>query len=134
MYVKQKYNQDTGSWSQSVPVSFSWSWSQLVTSVGVRVSGRQWALGPQWPTVKQPSQDAKEVLLWSEELGSICSSLSPSPTHLSHTRNINPFKNKVWGVYFYKDVCSFVHWSSSLWYDYGCEYTTQIRRVYTKLC
>ena len=26
-------------------------------------------LGSQWPTVEQPSQNAKEVLLWSEELG-----------------------------------------------------------------
>ena len=39
--------------------------------------------------------------------------LSPSPAHLSHTRNINPFENKVWEIYFYKEVCLFVHWSSS---------------------
>ena len=44
------------------------------------------------PRLSNPSQDEKEVLLWSEELGSICSSLSPSPTHLSHTTNINPFR------------------------------------------
>ena len=71
-----------------------------------------WALSD--PQLSNPSQDEKEVLLWSEELGSICNSLSPSPTHLSHTTNINPFENKVWEIYFYKEVCSFVHWSSSL--------------------
>ena len=36
-------------------------------------------------------------------------SLHPS---LTHHRNINPFQNKVWEIYFYKEVCSFVHWSS----------------------
>ena len=66
------------------------------------------------PRLSNPSQDEQEVLLWSEELWSICSSLYPSPTHLSHATNINPFENKVWEIYFYKDVCSFVHWSSSL--------------------
>ena len=44
----------------------------------------------------------------------MCSSLSPFPTHLSHITNINPFKNKVWEAYFYKEVCLFVHWSWSL--------------------
>ena len=68
-----------------------------------------WALSD--PRLSNPSQDEKEVLLWSEELRSICSSLSPSPTHLSHTTNINPFKNKVWDIYFYKVVWLFVHWS-----------------------
>ena len=45
----------------------------------------------QWHTVEQPSQDEKKVLLWSEELWSICGSLSPFPTHLSHITNINAF-------------------------------------------
>ena len=74
----------------------------------MRASSRLRALGPQWSTVEQPSQDEKEALLWSEELGSICSSLSPSPTHLLHATNINPFENKVWEIYFYKEVCSFI--------------------------
>ena len=33
---------------------------------------------------------------------------------ISHTTSINPFENKVWEIYFYKEVCSFVHWSLSL--------------------
>ena len=41
-------------------------------------------------------------------------SLSPSQGHLSHTTNITPFENKVLEIYFYKELCSFVHWSSSL--------------------
>ena len=36
-------------------------------------------------------------------------SLHPS---LTHHRNINPFENKVWEIYLYKEVCSFLHWSS----------------------
>ena len=39
----------------------------------------------------------------------VCPCLHPS---LRHHRNINPFENKVWEIYFYKEVCSFVHWSS----------------------
>ena len=35
-------------------------------------------------------------------------SLQPS---LIHYRNINPFKDKMWEIYFYKELCSFVHWS-----------------------
>ena len=80
-----------------------------------------WALSD--PRLSNSSQDEKEVLLWSEELGSISSSLSPSPTHLSHTTNIHPFENKVWEIYFYEEVCSFVHWSRRcvwLCYAYIC--------------
>ena len=44
------------------------------------------------------------------------SSLSPSPTHLSHMKH-HPFENKVWEIYFYKEVYSFVYWSRSLTVD-----------------
>ena len=87
------------------------SWGQ---DTEVRASGRQRALGPQWPTVEQLCQDEKEVLLWSEELGVSIAVRSQSLPHLSHTTSINPFENKVWEIYFYKEVCSFVHWTSSL--------------------
>ena len=70
---------------------------------------RRWPLSD--PRFSNLSQDEEEVLLWSEELGWICSCLFPSPTHLSHTTNINPFENKVWEIYLYKEVCLFVHWS-----------------------
>ena len=84
------------------------AWVSWTQDAELRAIGRLRALGSQWPTVEQPSQDEKEVLLWSEELGSICSSLSPYPAHHSHTANINPFENKVWEIYFYKEACSFV--------------------------
>ena len=80
--------------SVPVPVAVGVSWGQ---DASVRASGRQRALGPQWPIVEQPSQDAKDVLLWSEELWV---NMSPSPTYLSHTTNINPFENKVWEIIF----------------------------------
>ena len=66
------------------------------------------ACGPQWPTVEQPSQDEKEVLLGQY------SNLSPSPAHLLHTTNITLSRIKCERLYFYKEVYSFVHWSSSL--------------------
>ena len=46
------------------------------------------ALGPQWLTVEQPSQDEKEVLLGQY------SSLSLSPAYLSHIRNITLLRIK----------------------------------------
>ena len=111
MDVRQLYNQ---AWDSS-----SCSWSQMGNKMPAWESAcRLRALGPQWPTVKQPNQNTKKCCYGQKNLRSICSSLSLSPTHLSHTRNINPFENKVWGVYFYKEVCSFVHWSSSLLFDY----------------
>ena len=84
-------------------------------SVGTRCPRKSqlqtWALSD--PRLGSPARMRKKCCYGHEKnLGSICYSLSPSPTHLSHTTNINPFENKVWEVYFYKEVCSFVHWSS----------------------
>ena len=39
--------------------------------------------------------------------------VSPRLQLTSHTQLTSTLSNKVWEVYFYKDVCSFVHWSSS---------------------
>ena len=59
-----------------------------------------WALSD--PRLSDPSQDEKEVLLWSKKnMGSIC--------HLSHTRNITLSRIKCMRLYFYKEVYSFVH-------------------------
>ena len=33
-------------------------------------------------------------------------------SYITHHRNINPFENKVWEIYIFKEVCLFVHWSS----------------------
>ena len=95
-----------------------------------------WALSD--PRLSSPARMRKKCCYGQKNLGSICSSLSPSPTHLSHTTNINPFENKVWEIYLYKEVCSFVHWSLSLclimfriylYYVYVCGYTTRIVQV-----
>ena len=48
-------------------------------------------LRPLGPTVEQPSRMRKKCCYGQRNLGSICGSLSPSPTHLSHITNINPF-------------------------------------------
>ena len=66
------------------------------------------------PRLSNPAKMRKKCCYDQKNLGSICISLSPSPTHLSHTTYINRFENKVWEIYFHKEVCSFVHWSSSL--------------------
>ena len=63
------------------------------------------------PRLSSLARLRKKCCYGQKNFGSICSSLSPSPTHLSHINNINPFENKVWEVYFYKEVCSFIHWS-----------------------
>ena len=69
------------------------------------------------------SQDAKEVLSGFLKITqramvkrrswvsiAVCLCLHSS---LTHHRNINPFKNKVWEIHiFIKKVSSFVHWSS----------------------
>ena len=63
------------------------------------------------PQLSNPSQDEKEMLLWSRgELGSILQSMLVSNSSLTHNKH-HPFKNKVWEIYFYKEVCSFVCWS-----------------------
>ena len=74
------------------------------------------------PRLSNHSEDAEEVLSgfltitqramvkrWSWVYIAVCPCLLPS---LTHHRNIAPFENKVWEVYFYKEVCSFVIWSS----------------------
>ena len=103
MEVKQKYNQDTDGLSQ-LEIWCQRSENQLQTE----------GLGPQCPTVSSPARMRKKCCCGQKNLGSICSSLSPSPTYLSHNNKHHPFENKVWEVYFYKEVCSFVHWSSSV--------------------
>ena len=87
----------------SIPVVFGASWEQ---DAGVRISLQTETHG--WAT---PAKMRKKCCYGQKNFGSICSSLSPFPTHLSHTTNINPFENKVWEIYLYKKVCSFVHWS-----------------------
>ena len=64
------------------------SWGQ---DAELRASGRQRALGPQRPTVEQPSQDEEEVLLWSKELG-VNIAVYPCFQLISHTQPTSPFQ------------------------------------------
>ena len=86
----------------------------------VRVSWREdtdrglWALSD--PRLSNSSQDKKEVLLWSEKLGSKYSSLSLSPTHLSHTRNITLSRIKCERYIFIKKcIRSFIEVRHYVW-------------------
>ena len=101
-----------GAVTVSVPVAVGVGWGQ---DASVRISLQTEGLRPSViHKLSSPARMRKKCCYGQKNLGSICSSLSPSPTHLSHTTNINPLENKVWELYFYKEVCSFVHWSSSL--------------------
>ena len=90
---------------ETVPVAVGVSWGTRCQRENQLADWELVALRtPGWAA----QQNEEEVLLWSENLGSMSGSLSPSPTHLSHITNINPFANKVWEVYFSKEVCSFI--------------------------
>ena len=127
-----EYHLDLWTWLNSVQMctpTGSWCTSnnyitmchRRLGSVWVPVSVRdkmlEWepvpdrGFGPSRPTVEQPSRMRKKCCYGQRNLGSICGSFSPSPAHLSHITNINPFEDKVREVYFYKEVRSFVHWS-----------------------
>ena len=115
--IKQLYNQVPQmawvSWSPrqaefssscSHSSSSSRSWGQDAI---VRVSARQRAWALRTP-VEQPSRMRKKCCYNTEELGVNMWQSVSSSTHLSHITHINPFANKMWEVYFSKEVCSFV--------------------------
>ena len=129
--VKQKYNQDTDGLSQ-------FQFQLELESVGDKMPAweqlRDWGLAVLSDLrLSNPAKMRKKCCFGQKNFGSICSSLSPSPTHLSHTSIINPVENEVWELYFYKEVYSFVHWSRHycwlcfpiyLYHVYVCGYTT----------
>ena len=63
------------------------------------------------PQLSSPARMRKKCCYGQKNFGSICSSLSRSPNHLSHTWNITLLRIKCERYIFYKEVCSFVHWS-----------------------
>ena len=115
---RQLYNQvpQTAwvSWISSC--SSSWRWD-----AGVRTSSRQkaWALRTYgWAA----HQNAKEVLLWPEELGvNMWQSVSVSNSPLTHKKH-QPFRIKCERYIFYKEVCSFVNRSRHHVSAYICMY------------
>ena len=105
-----------------------WTSSNYITRCHRRlevVSSRQWvplAVGDRMPAEWEPAPDRglepsvtpswaaqpeceRSVAMVRGTWGSIWGSLSPSPTHLSHITDINPFENKVWEVYFFIKKC-----------------------------
>ena len=128
--VRQLYNQvpqtawvsSSCSWSSSS----SCSWSQLGDKMPAWESAcRLGACGPQWPTIEQTQPRwGRRAAMVRRTLGQYVAVCPPSPTHFSHATNITLSRIKCKRYIFYKEVCSFVHWSSSLLYGYGCEYTT----------
>ena len=109
MDVRQQYNQ--------VPEAVRVSWRQRENQLA------DWGLAAlSDPRLSNPSQDeAKEVVLWLEELGVNIAVCPVSCSSLKHKKH-HPFENKVWEIYFYKEVYSFVHWSSYIMFDYVSAY------------
>ena len=105
-------------WQMRTPTGSGWKSNKAITrchrwlgAVAVPVGDgcqrseiqlQAWALSD--PRLSSLARMRKKCCYGQKTMGSICSSLSPSPTHLSHTTNINPFESKVWEVYFYKEV------------------------------
>ena len=121
-----EYHLDLWTWLNSAqmrkPTGSRWVSNNYITrchrrlgSVAVRIAVPvgdkmpEWELAPdRGSTVEQPGRMRKKCFYGQKNFGSICSSLFPSSFHLSHTTNINPFANKVWEVYFIKELCSFI--------------------------
>ena len=80
-----------------------------------------WAISD--PRLSNPAKMRKKCCYGQRRTWGQYSSLSPSPTHLSHTTNITPSRIKWERLYFYKAVYSFVHWSSYIMFDYVSAYT-----------
>ena len=106
-----------------------WAWNNNITrhrwleSVGDKMPNWEpaadrglWALSDPW--LSNPAKMRKKCCYGQKNLGSIKQSVPVSSSSLTHNRNINPFENKVWEIYFYKEVCSFVHWSLYIMFDY----------------
>ena len=117
-----------------MPETVRASWSQLGTRCRSESQRQTEGFGPSvthcWAT---PAKMRKKCCYGQKNLGQyvvVCPCLQLT----SHGQEIHPFENKVWEIYFYKEVCSFVHWSSSLLltmfqqifvYVYVCGYTTR---------
>ena len=101
---------------------------------------RQRTCDPQWPTIEQPKPECgRSAAMVRRTLGQYVA-VCPRLQLTSHTQPTSTFRNpfanlsriKCERYIFYKEVCSFVHWSSSLlltmlprmYYVYVCGYTT----------
>ena len=96
-YNEPQIGNGTGAWMTSCPEMMGWEFGYFEKHVSwrqnaeLRASSRQRALGPQWPTVEQPSQDEKEMLLWSKEFW-VKITVCPRLQLISHTQQTSPFR------------------------------------------
>ena len=99
---------------QAVCSSFSCSWSQLGTRCRRESQWQTEGFGPSvthgWAAKPECERSAAMVRRTLGQYVAVCPRLQLT----SHTQPTSTLSNKVWGVYFYKEVCSFVHWRSSL--------------------
>ena len=132
MNVKQLYNQvPQTAWvgqfgSVRVPVAVGVSWEQ---DTSVRISLQTGLAALSDPRLAaQPGRERSAAMV-RRTLGQYVA-VCPRLQLTSHTQPTSTLSNKVWKVYFYKEVCSIVHcvrhyvWLSSAYmYMYGCDYT-----------
>ena len=91
------------------------------------------ACGPQWHTVEQPQPRwGRSAAMVEEELG-VNIAVCPGVQLISHTQPTSTLSRiKCEGLYFYKEVCSFIHWSSYIvgWLcsAYICMYIMSIQQ------
>ena len=91
------------------------TWVSWRLDASVRISLQTEGL---WPSVThswatKPRWERNAAMVKRRTWGQY-SSLSPSPAHLSHKTTITLSRIKCERLYFYEEVCSFVHWRSSL--------------------
>ena len=80
-----------------------------------------WALSDPWLSKPKPRRERNAAMVKRRTWGQY-SSLTPSPAHLSHTTTITFSRIKCERLYFHKEVCSSVHWSSYIMFDYVSAY------------
>ena len=89
-----------------VSSSSSCSWSQLGTRCQRENQLADWGLVAHCdPRLSSPARARQKCCYGQKNLGSICSCLFPSTTHLLHTTNINPFEDKVWEIHIFIKKC-----------------------------
>ena len=80
------------------------SWSQLVAVWSSKNQLPAEGLGPQDTRLSSPAEWERSAVIVRGTWGQYVAVCSVSNSPLTH----NPFENKVWEVYFPKEVCSFV--------------------------
>ena len=109
VYVRQLYNQVPQTAWVGSSSSFSSSWRQ---DVSVRISLQTEGLRPSvthgWAAQPECERSAAMVRRTWGQYVAVCPRLQLT----SHTQPTSTlFENKVWEVYFYKEACTFFHWS-----------------------